>query len=109
MPDEPLDDDAPLSLLWRDLQEHPLWRRLEAAVLEKRDAMVAQLVTEDYKPRSIRGHGPQGGVAITAEHPFSVLARQQYAIGFIAALNEVAATPSKLQERAAAKAKETNR
>lgn len=91
MPDD-FDEDVPLELLWKDLRRSPLWRTIETKLLEKRDRMVAQMVT--YRPKA----GDDAGMAY-AEH--------QRRIGYIEALNAIVAEPGKAEAKAAAQAKET--
>lgn len=100
---EQFDPDAPMELLWKDLRASPLWRTIEAKLLEKRDRMVALMVVEeDCKPK----RGQDGSV--TSEDAGVILARLQRKMGYIEAINAIVAEPAKAEERAAAKAKETS-
>lgn len=97
----PFDEDTPLELLWQELRKSELWALVEAKLLEKRDRMVALLVTEeDCKPR----RGQDGSIA--AEHPGLVLARTQRKIGYIEAINAIVAAPAREEEKARTAAKE---
>jgi hypothetical protein len=61
--------------------------------------MVASLAAgEDCTPRTIRG--PQGDVAMASEEAGTILARITGKLGYIRALNEMAATPDKLLSEA---------
>lgn len=80
-----LDDDAPLELLWGELRAGPLWQQIEAKLLEKRDRMVALMVTDRPKP------GDDAGIA---------LARKERMLGYIEALNAVVQAPAAEQEKA---------
>jgi hypothetical protein len=92
MAESPYDEDAPLALLWAALRENPMWQQVEIALLERRDKMVAQMVVDRPK---------------TGEHPFVYALRKERAIGYIEAVNAIAATPATEEKKATAKAKET--
>lgn len=82
---ESLDEDAPLELMWQQLRESPLWRTMEAKLLEKRDRMVALMVTDRPKP------GDDAGIA---------LARKERMIGYIEAINAIVKAPGDEEEKA---------
>lgn len=79
------DDDAPLELLWQELRESPLWQRVELLMLEKRDRMVALMVTD--RPKA----GEESGIA---------LARKERMLGYIEAVNAILKAPADQQEKA---------
>lgn len=78
-------DDTPNELLLSELVSSHAWRQVQARLIERRDQYVASLV----------GTNPEKVYEI------------QRKLGFIEALNEIAATPEKLLDKARAAAKET--
>lgn len=73
------DEDTPNELLLRELVASPAWIEVKRRLLERRDQWVASLV--QMKPDASAGE------------------IQRY-LGYIRAMNEIAATPEKLLEKA---------
>jgi hypothetical protein len=88
----PLDEDAPLELLWVELRNSPLWARIEATLLLKRDRMVGAMVSD--RPKA----SDDAGMAYAAH---------QRKLGYIEALNVLAGLVQNEHEKAAKAAKET--
>ncbi len=103
----PLDEDAPMELLWKDLRQSPLWGTVERRLLDKRDKMVKQMVAEEtLMPKTLRD-ARTGSVAIAAEDPMVIFARLQFKLGYIAAINAIVAEPEIAEKKAAQAARET--
>lgn len=85
------DEDTPMELLWRDLRASPLWRTIEVKLIEKRDRMVALMVTDR----------PKAGVEVGVAY-----ATQQRQLGYIECINAIVAEPAKAEKKAADAAKE---
>lgn len=86
-----MDEDAPLELLWQELRANPLWKQVENLLLEKRDRMVALMVTDH--PRSANER-------IAGEHPMAYALRQERRMGYIEAVNAIVKAPADQQEKA---------
>lgn len=86
-----MDDDAPLELLWGVLRESPLWLQVEEMLLEKRDRMVALMVTD--RPRS-------GTEKMQGEDPMTYALRQERRMGYIEAVNAIVKAPADNEEKA---------
>ena len=85
------DDDAPLELLWAELRAGPLWQAIESKLLERRDRMVALMMTD--RPRA-------GNEKIQGEDPMTYALRQERRIGYIEAVNAITQAPAAEQEKA---------
>lgn len=92
MPEDAYDEDVPMELLWKDLRASPLWTTIERKLLDKRDKMVARMVS--YQPKS-------------TDDPGMAYAKHQRELGYIEAMNAIVREPIEAETKAAAKARET--
>lgn len=91
----PIDEDAPLDLLWAELRQSDLWKTMENGLLARRDNMVARMVVEeDCKPK----RGTDG--SIESEDAGVILARIQRKMGYIEAINAILDAPRREHEKA---------
>lgn len=74
-----MDEDAPIELLVQELRSSLAWKLLEERLLEMRDRRVALLVTAK---------------------PSTEASELQRHLGYIEALNAIAAEPQKMEEKA---------
>ena len=91
MPEERFDADVPMELLWKDLRASPLWQTIEARLLDKRDRMVALMVSE--RPKA-------------SDDPGMAYAAHQRKLGYIECVNAIVAEPLEAEKKAARAAKE---
>lgn len=91
MTDDTFDADVPMELLWKDMRASPLWRTIETRLLDKRDRMVARMVSE--RPKA-------------SDDPGMAYAAHQRKLGYIECVNAIVAEPLQAEKKAAAAAKE---